>query len=250
MDRSYWDKKFETYNAEIFDVLKSDKTGIIRSWIKEVASTKKTIGDIGCGIGKWLNLLSKQYKEVVAVDFAMPNVKFCEKKFKNLKNIKYLNLDLTSDLKGAYKFDAILCVNAILSESASKRKMFFNNLASSLNSKGNLILVVPSLESSLYSSYVLEKINQKREIEPTKESGTVSKNELVKLRQGVVPIDNVATKHYLREELISTLNDIGLKVLKIDKVKYTWDTEIDNPPKSLKSPYPWDWVVLATKTKR
>ncbi|MBU2462735.1 MAG: hypothetical protein KJ844_01425, partial [Candidatus Edwardsbacteria bacterium] len=48
----------------------------------------------------------------------------------------------------------------------------------------------------------------------------------------------------------SRLNEIGFKIVKFDKVKYPWSTEIANFPKSLKAPYPWDWVVMATKNKK
>ncbi len=251
MDKNYWENISKNYNSEIFDVLKSDKSRIIASWINEVSSTKKTIGDVGCGIGKWLPLLSKQFGKVYAIDISSNNLDYCEKKFKRLKNISYLNTDMSLSMKKLYSFDTILCVNAILTESLSKRTLFFNNIFANLKTKGNLILVVPSLESVLYSAFVLERYNRKMGF-PTKKSAEMKgKNEYFKFRQGgIVNIDKVPTKHYLKEELISTLTEVGFNEITIGKTEYSWDTEIDNAPKSLKDPYPWDWVIKATKNKR
>jgi len=250
MDKAYWENISGNYNSEIFDVRKSDKSGIITSWIKEISSSKKTIGDVGCGIGKWLPLLSKQFGKVYAIDISSNNLDYCEKKFKQLKNISYLNTDMSLRMKEMYSFDAILCVNAILTESLVKRTTFFKNISANLKPEGNLILVVPSLESVLYSAFVLDNYNRKRGFPNKKFKEVKNKNEYFKFRQrGIVNIDKVPTKHYLREELISTLTESGFNEITIGKVEYSWNSEIDNAPKSLKGPYPWDWVVKATKRK-
>ena len=247
MDRKHWDNIFENYNTEIFDVLKNDKNEIIKSYINNISSSKKTVADFGCGIGKWLPTLSKQFMEVFAIDFSSSNMECCEKKYKSLKNINFLTIDMTHDWKSPHHFDVILCVNAILNEALSERTVFFNNISANLSTNGHLVLVVPSLESALFSGFVLEKCNRKKGLNTRRSNGTISKNEHVKFKQGVINIDKVPTKHYLKEELISTLNDIGFNITKIDKAEYSWNTEIENPPKSLKAPYPWDWVVMATK---
>lgn len=249
MDRKHWDKIFKNYNSEIFDVLKNDKYEIVKSWISEIASSKKTVGDFGCGIGKWLPTLSKQFTKVFAIDFSSANLKYNKKKFKNLKNINYLNIDMTQVLKSSYNFDAILCVAAILNAEHYKRKNFLQNIFSSLKIKGHLILVVPSHESAIFSEFISEKCNRKGGNSTGKTTGMISKNEYVKFKHGIINIHEVPTKHYLREELISTLNETGFKIIKIDKVEYPWSSEIENPPKTLKAPYPWDWVVMATKNK-
>jgi hypothetical protein len=31
------------------------------------------------------------------------------------------------------------------------------------------------------------------------------------------------------------------------KIEYNWDTEFIKPPKWLKEPRPWDWMVVARK---
>ncbi|HQU56777.1 MAG TPA: methyltransferase domain-containing protein, partial [Chitinophagaceae bacterium] len=73
MKRSYWEKTASHYEDEIFDVLQNDKKGIIRSAIQKYASNKKTAIDIGCAVGKWLPILSKNFKKVMAIDISAEN---------------------------------------------------------------------------------------------------------------------------------------------------------------------------------
>jgi 2-polyprenyl-3-methyl-5-hydroxy-6-metoxy-1,4-benzoquinol methylase len=247
MDRAYWDNITKSYDTEIFDVLKNDKKGIILSWINSIASKEHTIADIGCGIGKWLPTLSEKYKDVFAADLSNSNLEYNKKNYKNLKNVTYHNIDMTKPVRTKLKFDAVLCVNAILISDYENRVSFIKNLFSILKPKGHLILVVPSLESALYSEFILDLCNRKDGVETKRKAEMSDSEEYIRFKQGVVNIEKTPTKHYLKEELITTLTESGFKFLKIDKAEYTWDTEMESPPKSLKDPYPWDWVVLAAK---
>jgi hypothetical protein len=65
---------------------------------------------------------------------------------------------------------------------------------------------------------------------------------------GLLAIDGVPTKHWLREELEVALRAAGFAVEAVDKVEYDWSTEFSDPPKWLKAPYPWDWAVAARRS--
>ncbi|MBL7707442.1 MAG: hypothetical protein JNJ86_00150, partial [Chitinophagaceae bacterium] len=65
--------------------------------------------------------------------------------------------------------------------------------------------------------------------------------------QGNMDLDHVPTKHYLKEELQLLLANEGFNTLDTQKIEYDWSTEFHQPPKWLKEPKPWDWMVLAQK---
>lgn len=251
MDRKFWDSLFESYNSDVFDVLKSDKTKIIKKWMSEIRKTDITVADVGCGVGKWLPYLSDRYKKVVAVDFSEPYLEHCRQEFKSLKNISYLNINMTKTQKKLKGMDLILCVNSILSNKAPERDTYFRNLKFALKNNGHLVLVVPSIESVLLSEYVYQAYKIKEgNIKSANQSAASESKEFWYFKQGVVNLENNAfTKHYLKEELISLLSRNGFMVEKIGKVEYSWDTQIEHAPKSLRDPYPWDWIVLAKKKK-
>ena len=101
------------------------------------------------------------------------------------------------------------------------------------------------LESALLREYVYAQLDEKNK----KEKPGSYKHAYRELKDGLVRLDDKPTKHYLKEELAFILQKQGFKVLAAEKIEYTWDTEFTDAPSWLKSPYPWDWMVVAQKIK-
>jgi SAM-dependent methyltransferase len=248
MQKLYWEKVSKNYNEEIFDVYANDRTGIIESGVIKYSSPKNTVCDIGCAVGKWLPLLSAHYKQVIAVDISEQNIGQARENHSSLGNVDFLRADLTT--RAAEKIqpcDMALCVNAILTSSFTKRVAFFKAIAKCVKPGGHIILVVPSLESAMYSEFMYTQWNYKDGILPGVENSKDVPKKYSNLKQGVVELDSVPTKHYLEEELVINLKNEGCTVLETEKVQYTWQTEFVNPPRWMKAPYPWDWMVVAKK---
>lgn len=247
MDRKYWERIAPNYNEEIFDVLQNDKSGKIVAAIEQTASKEKTVTDIGCAVGKWIPLLATAFKHVIATDISATNLELAKEKCKHYTNVDYVRMDMSADTLTVTPCDVAICINAILTDNLKKRINFFQSLNLCLNAGGNLILVVPSLESKLYTNIIANRWNvdddHKEKIESADKAFALAKN----IKQGVTDIDNVPTKHYLKEELELLLMLEGFIVERIEKINYTWKTEFTNPPKWLKEPYPWDWMCVAKK---
>ena len=247
MEKSYWEKIAPIYETEIFDVLKNDKKGHIIKAIESFASQKKSIIDIGCAVGKWLPVLSPLFKQVHAIDISTKNLQIAEKKYTPLKNISYQRIDMSAKVVPAIQFEAAICINAILTADLKKRNLFFKHMAGFLKPNADLVLVVPSLESKIFSHIVANKFNvdnAKNDIAPT---GKRAIEQIRYIKDGVTDIDDVPTKHFLKEELELLLDLEGFKVKKIQKIKYPWSTEFHKAPSWLKNPTPWDWMVHAKK---
>ena len=249
MERSYWERIAPNYNEEIFDVLQNDKSGKILTAIEQVASKDKTVTDLGCAIGKWIPLLATAFKQVVATDISAKNLEIAAERCKNYPNVEYHRMDMSADNLTVIPCDVAVCINAILTDNLKKRINFFQSLNICLHDEGYLILVVPSLESKLYTNIIAHRWNvdndHKEKIKSVEKAYALAKN----IKQGVTDIDNVPTKHYLEEELQLLLTLEGFEVERIEKINYNWKTEFNNPPKWLAEPYPWDWMVVARKEK-
>jgi 2-polyprenyl-3-methyl-5-hydroxy-6-metoxy-1,4-benzoquinol methylase len=246
MDRNYWEKIAPDYNEEIFDVLRNDSKGLIVSSIRKVSSKNKTVIDIGCAIGKWLPVLSPIFKKVYAVDISKENLEIAKKFYPKLTNVEYERVDMSSTKAKMPLCDVGICINAILTDSLKKRNVFFNNLSKCIRRNGYLILVIPSLESSMLTSIIRQRWD------PDKDANNVIKRnksgfQLKNILQGNAEIDNVPTKHYLKEELQILLHNEGFKAEDFQKIEYKWDTEFLKPPKWLIEPKPWDWMAVAKK---
>lgn len=246
MDRKYWEKIAPAYNTEIFDVLKNDNKGIIVSTITRLSDQEKTIIDIGCAIGKWLPVLSPLFNKVYAIDISIENLNIAKKLYPGLTNITYSRVDMSNPKATIKPCDVGLCINAILTDSLKKRNVFFNNLKKCVKKNGYLVLVIPSLESSLLTSIIRQKWDPDKDAHlfiSKKKNNQQFKNML----HGNAEIDNVPTKHYLKEELELLLKNEGFTAEEFHKIEYEWNTEFMKPPKWLKEPRPWDWMVLAKK---
>lgn len=242
MDKKYWERVAPDNDNQIFDVLKNDRKKLIVSQIAAVASKRKTVMDIGCSVGKWLPLLSTSFKKVYAVDIANKYIALAKEKNAGLRNVEYLRADFSKEGNTYPVCDAAICINAILTPSYTKQRTFFKNVSTVIRKGGTLLLVVPSLESVLLSESVLCRWDYEageKKVGTTKHKGNVL--------QGAVDIDGMPTKHFIREELITTLALEGFSVRVMQKIEYTWESEFNTPPAWLKAPYPWDWLVVAKK---
>jgi len=247
MEKNYWEKIAPSYETEIFDVLKNDKSGKIVKSILSFADPKKSVIDIGCAVGKWMPVLAPVFGKVQAIDISNNNLKIAAKKYPQYTNISYERVDMSAPTVKVKKYDAAICINAILTSSLKKRNLFFKHMASFIKKGGDLVLVVPSLESKLFSHIIANKYNvddAKKDKAPT---GKRAISQIRYIKDGVTDIDDVPTKHFLKEELALLLNLAGFKVEKIEKINYKWSTEFHKPPTWLKNPQPWDWMVKAKK---
>lgn len=247
MEKGYWEKIAPSYETEIFDVLQNDTSGKIVKSILSFASSKKSVIDIGCAVGKWMPVLAPVFGKVHAIDISNNNLKIAAKKYSHYSNISYERVDMSANSIKIKKYDAAICINAILTSSLKKRNLFFKHMASFIKKGGDLVLVVPSLESKLFSHIVANKYNIDDAKNDQLPSGKRAISQIQFMKEGVTDIDDVPTKHFLKEELELLLNLEGFAVKKIEKINYTWTTEFHKPPKWLKEPQPWDWMVLAKK---
>ena len=247
MDRKYWDAIAPKYEDEIFDVLQNDTSGSIVAAIEEMASPEKTIIDIGCAVGKWIPVLAPQFKQVIAADISAKNLEIAKEKYAAFNNVEYHHIDMSADDLTVTPCDTAICINAILTDSLEKRINFFQSLSLCLHAGGNLILVVPSLESKLYTNIIADRWNVDDAENDKIPAGKEAVKKINNIKQGVTDIDNVPTKHYLKEELQLLLTLEGFNVTVIKKINYDWTTEFHKPPKWLAEPYPWDWMCTATK---
>jgi SAM-dependent methyltransferase len=250
MDKSYWNRMGKNYRDEIFSVSESDKCRVIEKYLKKFSGRNKIAADFGCGIGGFLPMLSKHFRKVYAVDFSSSCLQKAKSLNGHLDNVSFHCADLTSPKLSFPKVDFILCVNAVITSSITKRAGILKNIAAHLAKGGHLFLVVPSLESVLFANFRLIDWNLRDGMLPAAAVvGDFDKTTLspVQVHQGIVEIDHVPTKHYLKEELTAILEDLNFKVRLIAKVEYGWDVEFNSPPAWMKAPYPWDWLVVAKK---
>jgi SAM-dependent methyltransferase len=248
MNRSYWENIAPAYNEEIFDVLANDKKKLIASVIRKNSSKNKTVIDIGCAIGKWLPLLSPSFKKVYALDISQKNLRIAEKGYPLLKNVVYIRADMSRPALRLPMADLGICINALLTPSDNSRKYFLRNMAACIRKNGRIVLTVPAMESWMLTGILQHQFKIDAALFPAEKNRATALKKWLALKKGIVAIDHVFHKHFLREELAILLQREKFSVERIQKIEYDWKTEFHAPPRWLKEPRPWDWMVVATRT--
>lgn len=252
MRREYWNKLSEKYDDEIFSVLENDSKRAVCGLIKKYGSAAKTANDYGCGIGHFLGALSKNFGKVNAIDISYKFIKKAKEKYKFPANIKYIVEDLAKDGLKIPKSHFAFSVNMLIMPSLAARIKILDCVVKHILKDGHLLLVVPAIESVMLTNFRLTEMNLREGLKPAEAVRTNfsdAKKYNKNLRQGIIPIDGVPTKHYLKEELQAMLARRGMRVLEIRKIEYSWDTEFAEPPRWMREPYPWDWLVVAKKAE-
>ncbi|HMW65654.1 MAG TPA: class I SAM-dependent methyltransferase [Chitinophagaceae bacterium] len=247
MKRSYWEKMAPSYGVEIFDVLQNDKKALIRKVINQHASAQKTVMDIGCAIGKWLPVLSPAFKKVVAVDISAKNLEIAQQLYPQYKNVQYVRADMSGKKTKVPRCDFAICINAILTPHVKDRQLFFQSLSACVKKDGYIVLTIPSLESWMLTSMIQQEYQIDQPLFPPTKNAKEALRKWNNIRKGNVDIDDVPHKHYLKEELQLLLSTAGFVAETFQKIEYNWNTEFIKPPKWLKEPRPWDWMVVAKK---
>ncbi len=251
MNKTYWDQTAKAFESEIFNVFSNDGLSLIRSSIERLASKKKEASDLGCGIGRLLPVLSASFGHVYGIDFSPRCLDQARAAQGHLKNVEFVRADLSAPRIRLPKVDVAACVNAILMPSMSRRDRIFKAIGRHIRRGGHLLLVVPALESALLATFRLTEWNLRcgQSYSAAVRTGFGGKEDAARSRpaHGIITISGAPTKHYLREELIVTLNNHGFGVAEFNKLQYQWKTEFADPPRWMKEPYPWDWLILAQK---
>lgn len=240
-----WGSLAGGFDESVCHVLREERSGRVEAAIREAVRGADRVADFGCGTGRALPLLSDLAKSVDAYDFAPGLLAAAERAVKGRRNVACRVVDLSDQGLTLPAVDAGVCINALLSPSASLRSRILGTISRTVRVGGRLVLVVPSVESVLLSIHRHAEIHLKDGWSERSARAAVDVSGLTTagVRDGVLGRGGVKTKHYLREELELLLGSFGWLVESIEKAEYDWSTEFESPPSWMGAPYPWDWVV-------
>lgn len=247
-ERSHWNRIGSGYDDEIFDVFRSDRNRILPTYFLRHADPRGRAIDFGCGTGKAFPFLSAAFGRVTGYDISEELLKVAASRMH--KNVRLHQADLTRKTLRFDPADFLFCCNVIMLPEAEMNRAMLRNVHKALKRGGHAVLIVPSLESMFYTAFRLIDWHRR---DGTK-SSAIPASDLDyfaaprwQLAQGIIHIDKVPTKHYTEPELQVLIKEAGLRVTYVERVEYEWDSELSDPPRWMKDPYPWDWLVECRK---
>jgi SAM-dependent methyltransferase len=242
--KNEWDSSAKNYYSEVISPIKNSIINPLFGDIDKHCSQDTIVGDLGCGIGELLPILSKKSKQVYAWDYSKKMIEKCKNKTKGIKNVECAIKDLL-EINEKELFDIVISVNSILEPDSKKTNKIFKNIYKTIKFNGIFLGVLPAIESYIYQAMLgVEKIN--------------NKDHTIKLRKqllkeidfikSTVKFDNGIQKAFYRFEILHRMEKAGFKKIEIKKVYYSWKDwkeagqeyfPDENPP--------WDWYVKAEK---
>jgi len=245
-EEKHWNKIAPTYNDEIFDVFASDKKNILTQYFDKHTNLNHNAIDFGCGNGKAFCYLAPRFKNILGIDIS-ENL-LTQAILLNYENVELRQADLTKNIKLA-KADFIFCCNVAILSKVEDNIAMIKNISKALKPKGSALVVVPSLESAMYSGWRMIDWYKKEKTKPEDIDAAelASFKKKTDILQGLIAIDGVTTKHYSQEEIEVIFSRCGLSVSNIEKIEYDWNSEFAKPPKWMQTPYPWDWLIEVRK---
>lgn len=240
-----WGALAGDFDEHVCHVLSEERSGRVEAAIRDAVRRTDRVADFGCGTGRALPLLADLAKGVDAYDFAPGLLAVAERAVKGRRNVTCRVVDLADPGLTLPMVDAGVCINALLSPSASLRAKILGTISRTVRVGGRLVLVVPSVESFLLTMHRHAEIHLRDgwADRSARAAADVAGLTTAGVRDGVLRRGGVKTKHYLREELELLAGSFGWVVEAIEKAEYDWSTEFESPPSWMRAPYPWDWVV-------
>lgn len=264
----YWDQAALFYDKEIVDNLdqsisfcaSQSKVSPLVSAI-EAAENKNVVAcDFGCGPGRHIPLLASHFQHVIGVDISNSLLKLArtETKMSSIE-LSLFHRDLGKTLMTTSEAQEIrssqgvqprfgLCTNVLIMPQKKLWSNILKNIAQVLASQSKCVFLVPSLESALFCNSRLARWDEQSA--KTEGIPTSKKKSAANILNGIIPRDGVPHKHWLKESFFDTLRCHGFEPLEVQKVEYSWDTEMDSeelasaPSEITNGPFPWDWLVV------
>jgi SAM-dependent methyltransferase len=215
--------------------------GSIAALIASVAATHRSILDYGCGVGRYLPLLSASFEQVVAADYSGKCVAQAQVLTRALSNVRVHTTGQLARHQAKARFDVVLMANVLLHPRPPVRAKILDLALARLKPGGVLLLLLPAIESVHLSEAVRRSHTRRRGSAYSRPASAGA------FDPGVIGINGQATKHYSAEEIPLLLQDRRLSMSSLSRAEYSWSSEsFDGLDRRLEA-RPWDWLVSATR---
>jgi len=249
MEAKDWDRIAEIYHQEVISPFYGKVENPLYDELKKIrGKNKKSVAEFGCGLFCLGRLLSKNFKEVHASDFSQKMVELAREKAKSMKNVVIIQEDLR-EINYKNQFDVVISVNSIIMPSLKDRLIAFENIYNSLKKKGQLLMILPSMESLAYYATLLlyDEIKRKDEKFAINSAKKEFENSKYDFFLGIYNDGGEKQKFFYESEIRYLMKKMGFKNIKINKVLYPWEKDISDFKTFPGEERLWDWFISARK---
>lgn len=245
-----WSNVAGRYDELFVDPYHPDGSNPVLTALARLPEKKLQIAaDFGCGTGVFLPYLAKQFRHVVAVDFALGMLKEAQGRCRECTNISFFPIAFDQLNHIPKEIDVGVTINSLVDADVSHLDGALKAMRDCLRPYGRLYGIVPSLEGLHYHVMLLIDLGLRRglTLEETYRFA-VQKAELqgYDFNTATFTFDKIKQHLWLREEVGYRLRKAGFHRFQVRKAHLPWHQFAEGRTFS-KYAKSWDWAFVAHK---
>ncbi len=247
-----WDRVAAAYFDEVVSPFRSGvPPALARALATIPEAHRKTVGDLGCGVGTLLPTLAARFAHVVGVDFS-PAMLTRARAACRAGHVTLAHADL-ADLRQLHgRLDVAITVNSVLTPDPAGLDRIFAELAATLRPGGVLVGVFPAMEAVLYQGFLIHE-RERRQYAPARARARTSRileQEKYDFVHGTYTEIQRTQKFFYAFELAHRLRRVGFRHVRLGRVLYPWGAPVGGYESFPGEPPMWDWLVRAAAPGR
>lgn len=156
-DQAYcWSQAAKSYERDFVDPHRPGVRNPLQQAIRALADPeRKTVADLGCGIGPLLPFLAGHFQRVFAIDFADGMLQRARERCHNLRNVEFSHLSLTDLASLARRVDVAVAVNSLVMPDIAVLEESLRQIRGLLRPGGAFLGIVPAMDAVHYHTMLL-----------------------------------------------------------------------------------------------
>jgi SAM-dependent methyltransferase len=242
-----WDRIAADYFGEIVSPFHAGVPRVLVRALDAVPDARrKTVADLGCGMGLLLPALAARFRRVLAIDFS-PAMLARARAACRQPHVCVERADLADLSAFAGRLDVAVTVNAVLTPDPDRIDRIFGELRRVLRARGLLLGVFPAMEPILYQGYLIHE-RERRSHAPERarlRTSRILERGRYDFVHGTYREEKRAQKFFYAFELRHRLRRAGFRRLRLGRVTYPWGDAVSGYESFPGEPPMWDWLVRA-----
>jgi SAM-dependent methyltransferase len=248
----FWSQAAQEYEQEFID---PDLPGVqnpLRATLARLASSRRTVADLGCGIGPLLPFLAERFPRVLAVDFAPGMLARARERCQGHRNVEFLQGSLTDLRPLINRVHVAVAVNSLVLPDIDDLDKALAAIAATLRRGGHFVGIVPAMDGVQYFTMLLldrARANGLPQEKARQNAAYHAEHTLYDFAFNEFRYKGLRQHFWHPFEIRYRLRRAGFRQVHLEKVRLSWQQFgcgrdfADQPP-------PWDWFFHARSSRQ
>ncbi len=244
----FWSRAAQTYEDEFVDPYRADvQSPLMKALWRLGDRARRTVADLGCGIGPLLPFLAEHFHTVHAVDFAEGMLARARERCRGLANVHFLQRSFTDLSCLAGELDVAVAINSLVLPSLPDLEEALRQIRACLKPGGRFLGILPAMDAvHYYTMLVLDRaLAAGLPLAAAKRNAAYNaEHELHDFAFGQFRYKGLEQHFWQPFEIRYRLRRAGFRKVRLARVLLSWEQFACGIDLKDQLP-PWDWFVSA-----